>query len=125
MEGHDAAGVIGISSPVFGLRPGRCGLSRSWKLPKPESLTTLAALERLADLLEERLDHVLGLALVQPKLLKQQVGQFGLGQRLHRTVGRLHRIGGLRQIGKLKFGYSHKKLRQVLSHPRSIDAGAR
>src|SRR5688572_8819718 len=30
---------MGISSPVFGLRPGRCGLSRSWKLPNPESLT--------------------------------------------------------------------------------------
>src|SRR6267378_3360505 len=31
--------LIGISSPVFGLRPGRCGLSRSWKLPNPESFT--------------------------------------------------------------------------------------
>src|SRR5690606_32541283 len=31
--------VIGISSPVLGLRPGRCGLSRNWKLPKPDSLT--------------------------------------------------------------------------------------
>src|SRR5687768_7716880 len=31
--------LMGISSPVLGLRPGRCGLSRSWKLPKPESLT--------------------------------------------------------------------------------------
>src|SRR6185437_7185809 len=31
--------LIGISSPVLGLRPGRCGLMRSWKLPKPESLT--------------------------------------------------------------------------------------
>src|SRR5690606_31887473 len=30
---------IGISSPVLGLRPGRCGLSRSRKLPKPDSLT--------------------------------------------------------------------------------------
>src|SRR5690606_29196455 len=30
---------IGISSPVLGLRPGRWGLSRSWKLPKPESFT--------------------------------------------------------------------------------------
>src|SRR5471032_3114428 len=30
---------MGISSPVLGLRPGRCGLSRSWKLPKPDSLT--------------------------------------------------------------------------------------
>src|SRR5512139_2664763 len=30
---------IGISSPVFGLRPGRCGFSRHWKLPKPDSFT--------------------------------------------------------------------------------------
>ena len=30
--------VIGPSLPVLGLRPGRCGLSRSWKLPKPEIL---------------------------------------------------------------------------------------
>src|SRR6266508_1805649 len=30
---------MGISSPVLGLRPGRCGFSRSWKLPKPDSLT--------------------------------------------------------------------------------------
>src|SRR5690606_36111319 len=30
---------MGISSPVLGLRPGRWGLSRNWKLPKPESLT--------------------------------------------------------------------------------------
>src|ERR1700730_5840713 len=30
---------MGISSPVLGLRPGRCGFSRSWKLPKPDNLT--------------------------------------------------------------------------------------
>src|SRR5882762_8450953 len=30
---------------------------------------------------DERLDHVLGLTLVQPKTLEQQFGQFGLGQR--------------------------------------------
>src|SRR5690606_13528851 len=30
---------MGISSPVFGLRPGRCGLSRSRKLPKPDNFT--------------------------------------------------------------------------------------
>ena len=71
--------VIGISSPVFGLRPGRCGLSRSWKLPKPESLTPLPLLERDADLLEERLDHVLRFALVEADLLEQQIGQFGFG----------------------------------------------
>jgi hypothetical protein len=50
--------VIGISSPVLGLRPGRCGLSRSWKLPK--------------------LDHVLGFPLVESDLFEQQVGKFGL-----------------------------------------------
>jgi hypothetical protein len=31
--------VMGISSPVFGLRPGRWFLSRKSKLPKPESFT--------------------------------------------------------------------------------------
>src|SRR4030065_445080 len=31
--------VIGISSPVLGLRPGRWGLTRSWKIPNPDSLT--------------------------------------------------------------------------------------
>ncbi|AAM85477.1 hypothetical [Yersinia pestis KIM10+] len=31
--------VIGISSPVLGLRPGRWFLSRRSKLPKPDSLT--------------------------------------------------------------------------------------
>ena|GEM_PF-264881 len=31
--------LMGIFSPVFGLRPGRCGLSRNWKLPKLDSLT--------------------------------------------------------------------------------------
>ena len=73
--------VIGISSPVFGLRPGRCGFSRSWKLPKPESLTAVAGFERDADFLEKALDHVLGLALVETELFEQQVGQFGFGER--------------------------------------------
>ena len=77
--------VIGISSPVLGLRPGRCGFSRSWKLPKPDSLTLSPCFERDADLLEEALDHVLGFALVEPELLEQQVGQFGFGER-HRGM---------------------------------------
>src|SRR5215469_11693097 len=38
---------MGISSPVFGLRPGRWFLSRKSKLPKPESLTC-SPLERAA-----------------------------------------------------------------------------
>ena len=73
--------VIGISSPVFGLRPGRCGFSRSWKLPKPDSLTRVAGFERDADFLEKTLDHVLGFALVEAELLKQQIGEFGFGER--------------------------------------------
>ncbi len=78
--------VIGISSPVLGLRPGRCGFSRSWKLPKPDSLTLSPRFERDADLLEETLDHVLGFALVEAELLEQQVGQFGFGERHRRSL---------------------------------------
>src|SRR5512132_740200 len=40
----------------------------------------LAALQGDPDLLEERFDHVLGLALVQPDLLEHEVGQLGLGE---------------------------------------------
>jgi hypothetical protein len=79
--------LIGISSPVFGLRPGRCGLSRSWKLPK---LDAFAALERSPDLLEERLDHVLGFALVQADLLEKEVCQLGLRQRHHHSPNPLY-----------------------------------
>jgi hypothetical protein len=72
--------VIGISSPVLGLRPGRCGLSRNWKLPKPESLTLSPLFQRRPDLVEEGLDHVLGFTLVEADLFEQQVGEFRLGQ---------------------------------------------
>ena len=73
--------MIGISSPVLGLRPGRCGFSRSWKLPKPDSLTLSPGLQRDADFLEKALDHVLGFALVEAELLEQQIGEFGFGER--------------------------------------------
>ncbi len=71
--------VIGISSPVFGLRPGRCGLSRNWKLPKPDSLTASPRSSALR-ISSKKVDHVLGLALVQADLLEQQLGQLGLGK---------------------------------------------
>ena len=45
---------------------------------------------------KKRLDHVLGLALVQPDLLEQQVGQLGLGQRHHDSYLSLY--GALRRI---------------------------
>ena len=78
--------VIGISSPVFGLRPGRCGFSRNWKLPKPESFTRFARFERDADFLEEALDHVLRFALVEAELFEQQIGEFGFGERHRETL---------------------------------------
>ena len=59
--------VIGISSPVLGLRPGRCGFSRD------------------PDLLEEVLDHVLGFALVEAELLEEQVSEFGFRERHTRS----------------------------------------
>jgi hypothetical protein len=76
--------VIGISSPVLGLRPGRCGFSRSWKLPKPDSFTLRPSSSALADLLEKALYHVLRFALVEAELLEEQVGEFCFGER-HRS----------------------------------------
>jgi hypothetical protein len=69
---------MGISSPVLGLRPGRCGLSRSWKLPKPDSLTLSPRLQRRADLLEKRFHHIFRFALVQADLFEQEIGEFRL-----------------------------------------------
>ena len=71
--------VIGISSPVLGLRPGRCGLSRNWKLPKPDSFTLSPLLQLHADFLEKRFHHILGFALVETDFFKQQISQFGFG----------------------------------------------
>ena len=72
--------MIGISSPVLGLRPGTLRLVAQLEVAETGQLDALAPLQRDADLLEERLHHVLGLALVQPDLFEQQIGQFGLGQ---------------------------------------------
>src|SRR5205823_5925046 len=44
----------------------------------PRQLDHLATFEGNANLLEERLDHVLGLALVEADLLEHQVGELGL-----------------------------------------------
>jgi len=88
---------IGISSPVLGLRPGRCGFSRHWKLPKPDSLTIspfssarrtgqfddIAFFERQADFIEKRLDDVLRLAFVQTHFFEQQFGQISFGKGGH------------------------------------------
>jgi hypothetical protein len=87
-EGYHPPAEIGISSPVLGLRPGRWFLSRRSKLPKPGQLHLLIVLETDADLLEEQLDDLLGLALVQPEFLKQSLCHFGFGQRAHAVPSR-------------------------------------
>jgi hypothetical protein len=71
--------VIGISSPVLGLRPGRCGLSRNWKLPKPDSLT-LSPFSSACGSRRRSLDHVFGFTLVEANFFEQQIGEFRLGQ---------------------------------------------
>ena len=73
--------VIGISSPVLGLRPGPLRLLAQLEVAEARELDALAGLERHADFLEEALDHVLRLALVEPELLEQEVGQFGFCKR--------------------------------------------
>ena len=78
--------LIGISSPVLGLRPGPLRLVAQLEVAEAGELHALAALEGAADLLEKGLDHVFGLALVQPDLLEQQVGQLGLRQSHHSSL---------------------------------------
>src|SRR4051812_10732631 len=54
------------------------------EVAEARELDAFAPLQRAADLLEERLDHVLRFALVEPDLLEKQVGQLGLRQRHQR-----------------------------------------
>ena len=65
----------------LGVAAGSLRLFAQLEIAEAGQLHALARLERDAHLLEEALDHVLRLALVEPELLEQQVGQFGFGQR--------------------------------------------
>src|SRR5690606_8229306 len=92
----------------LGVAPRSLGLVAQLEIAETRQLDALAALERVADLVEEGLDHVLGFALVQPDALEQHFGQFGFrqGERL-RAVGRTgrRRLGlcrrGLRLLGRV------------------------
>lgn len=72
--------AIGIASPVLGLRPGRCGLSRNWKFPKPESLT--ASSRSRASRISSKNASTKSLAslLFKPICSNSLLSQFGLGQ---------------------------------------------
>ena len=72
--------LMGISSSL-GIAAWTLRLIAQLEVAEAGELDAFAALERAADLLEEGFHHVLGLALVQPDLLEQQIGQFGLRQR--------------------------------------------
>src|SRR5687768_12940965 len=81
MEGDDPAGADGDFLAGLGVAARALRLVAQLEVTEARELDALAALERAPDLLEKRLDHVLGLALVKPDLLEQQVGQLGLRQR--------------------------------------------
>src|SRR5262245_58636522 len=83
VEGDDAAGAYWYFLAGLGIAPGTLRLVAQLEIAEAGKLDALPALERASDLLEKRLDHVFGLALVQPDLLEQQVGQLGLRQSHH------------------------------------------
>jgi hypothetical protein len=77
--------VIGISSPGLGVAARALLLLAQIEIAEARQLDLLAALERGANLLEEGLDDVLGLALIEPELLEQVLGHVCLGQCHYRT----------------------------------------
>src|SRR5687768_14051368 len=83
MEGDDPAGAYWYFLAGLGVAARALRLVAELEVAEAGELDALAALQRAPNLLEKRLDHVLGLALVQPDLLKQQVGQLGLRQSHH------------------------------------------
>src|ERR1700694_306641 len=80
MEGDHAARRNGDLLSGLRIAPGALRLLAQLEVAETRELHHFAALEGNADLLEERLDHVLGLALVEPDLFEHQVGQLGLGE---------------------------------------------
>src|SRR5688500_16089588 len=80
VKGHEAPGCERVVLAGLRIASVRLGLLPQLAVPEPGKLYRLAALESNANLLEERLDHVLGLALVEADLFEHEVGQLGLGK---------------------------------------------
>src|SRR5436305_292355 len=78
MEGHHAARGDGDLFPGLRIAAGALRLLAQLEVAEARKLHHFPALEGDADLLEEGLDHVLGLPLVQADLLEHEVGQLGL-----------------------------------------------
>src|SRR6185369_1985086 len=69
----------------LGVASGPLRLGAELGIAESRQLDAGSIFERLADLLEKALDHVLGLALVQAHALKEQIGELRLRQRHHGT----------------------------------------
>src|ERR1700730_15879134 len=57
------------------------GFFAQLEVAEPGQLDAISGLQRDADFLEKSLHHIFGFALVEAKLLKQQIGEFGFGER--------------------------------------------
>ena len=78
MEGDDPAGADRDLLAGLRIAAGALRLIAELEVTEAGELDALAALERPPELLKKRLDHILGLALVQADLLEQKVRQLGL-----------------------------------------------
>src|SRR5258705_11509159 len=65
----------------FWIAAGALRLLAQLEVAEARKFHRLAGLERNAHFLEKSLDHVFGLAFVETELLKEQIGEFGFGQR--------------------------------------------
>src|SRR5512147_722962 len=72
------------------------------EISETRQLYRLSSLECLADLIEEAIDHILGLALVQAQTIKQHLGQFGLGHRLCSALAGSTARRRRRELGELE-----------------------
>src|SRR5213595_1173255 len=98
VEGDDTARADGNLLAGLRVAPGPLRLVAQLEVAEARKLDAFAALERSANLLEERLDHVLRLALVQADLLEKEVRQLGLRQRHQASPLTLSIYGDLRRI---------------------------
>src|SRR5882672_1766132 len=89
VEGDHTACRNGNLLAGLGVAAGSLWLVAKLEIPESRQLDAFAAFERKADLLEERFDHVLRLALVEADLFEKHVRQLGFRQRHFCSLGRV------------------------------------
>src|SRR5678815_5102465 len=80
MERHDAPRGDGNLLPRLRVASRALGLLPQLEVAESREFHHFTPFQGDPDLLKERLDHVLGLALVQPDLFEHQVRELGLGE---------------------------------------------